>query len=269
MGLLDTLRRDRNEPPEIFELLGVGPRASEREIRRAYKRLMQLHHPDRSDDPDAEERFKAIQSAYSAYRARLANDEERARPLPARTEFDRESRVLISVEQAFSGCELDIRLDPLPGQDDPDGGPAFVRVRIPAGVQNGETLRVRNVVGSRRGDLYLNIEVKKDRRFKVVGSDVICKLKVAPWEAVLGGIIDVATLEGLVQVAIKPGSVAGQRLRLQGRGLQHPSGGRGDLYCVLEIVVPDRFDDTERDLYRRLAEHSRFNPRTGEDGPSS
>jgi len=258
-------RNEQLDSTEIFQLLGVGPKASEREVRRAYKRLLQQHHPDRSADPQAEERFKSIQAAYAAFKSRLSLEENRSAKRLTRTEFDREVRVQVSVEQAFEGGEIDIRLsEPTAAPEELDG-PALVRVRIPPGVQHGERLRVRNVLNNRRGDLYIVIEIKKDRRFRVIGSDLVFKLKIAPWEAVLGGIIDVPTLEGTVQVAIKPGSAAGQKLRLQGRGLQHPSGGRGDLYCILEIVVPDKVGELERDLYRKLAEASKFNARATQD----
>lgn len=258
-------RTEHLESTDIYQLLGVGPKASERDVRRAYKRLLQQHHPDRSTDPEAEERFKSIQAAYAAFKSRLALEEDRSAKRLARSEFDREVRVQVSVEQAFEGGEIDIRLSPPSAPPEELDNPALVRVRIPPGVQHGEQLRVRNVLGNRRGDLYITIEIKKDRRFRVIGSDLVYKLKIAPWEAVLGGIIDVPTLEGSVQVAIKSGSTAGQRLRLQGRGLQHPSGGRGDLYCILEIVVPEKVGELERDLYRKLAENSKFNARATQD----
>jgi len=71
----------------------------------------------------------------------------------------------------------------------------------------------------------------------------------------------VPTLDGRVKLAVRPGSRAGQKLRLTGKGLPTQGGGHGDLYCVLQIVVPSVLSEREKALYEELAKASRFEPR--------
>jgi DnaJ-class molecular chaperone len=71
----------------------------------------------------------------------------------------------------------------------------------------------------------------------------------------------VPTIEGTVEMNIRPGTQAGQRLRLRGQGLARRGGGRGDQYVRVKIVVPPNPTDKEKDLFQKLAAESRFNPR--------
>jgi curved DNA-binding protein len=87
------------------------------------------------------------------------------------------------------------------------------------------------------------------------------EVPVAPWEAALGAEVQIPTLNGRVSVKIPPGSRAGQKLRVRGRGLPRPSGGEGDLYAVLQVVTPSVLGEREKQLYRELQEASSFNPR--------
>jgi DnaJ-class molecular chaperone len=88
-------------------------------------------------------------------------------------------------------------------------------------------------------------------------------LPVTPWEAVLGARVPVKTLDGLVELTVLAGSQNGQRLRLRGQGLHRRSGGRGDLYVRLQILVPTQPTPKERELFEQLAAVSSFNPRSG------
>lgn len=91
--------------------------------------------------------------------------------------------------------------------------------------------------------------------------DILTELPLAPWEAVLGAKIRVPTLDGAVEMTIPPGAQAGQRLRLKGQGLARHDGGRGDQYVKLTVAVPEKPTERERELFRKLREVSRFNPR--------
>jgi curved DNA-binding protein len=83
---------------------------------------------------------------------------------------------------------------------------------------------------------------------------------IAPWEAALGGAIEVPTPSGSVEVNVPAGSSSGRKLRLKGRGI--PGDPPGDLYLELEIVLPPASSDRVQELYRSLArEHSSFDPR--------
>jgi curved DNA-binding protein len=115
--------------------------------------------------------------------------------------------------------------------------------------------------GGRDGDLYLNIVLRPHRLFRASGHDLYLDLPLAPWEAVLGATVEVPTLSGPVRLKVPPGTQAGQRLRLGGRGLPKPGSGAGDLYAIVQIVVPESPSESERARYRQLAEISNFNPR--------
>lgn len=146
--------------------------------------------------------------------------------------------------------------------------PKTVEVNIPAGVRDGQTLRLAGQGGAGAngvpdGDLYLRIRLRPHPVFNVRGDDLEVELPVAPWEAVLGAKVEVPTIEGKAEVTVPAGAQSGQRLRLRGQGLNKRKGGRGDEYVRLKIVVPKEPSDEERRLFEELKRVSHFNPRAG------
>jgi curved DNA-binding protein len=140
------------------------------------------------------------------------------------------------------------------------------QVKIPPGVRQGQRLRLpgRGHAGIGRGaagDLYLRVRLAPHPDLRVEGNDLYQELELAPWEAVLGAAVSVPTLTGPVQIKIPPGSQRGHRLRLRAHGLPLKTGGRGDLFVVLQIQTPAQLSDAERSLWQELANKSRFNPR--------
>jgi DnaJ-class molecular chaperone len=116
--------------------------------------------------------------------------------------------------------------------------------------------------GGPAGDLFVRIRLQPDARFAVEGTDdIVTELNVAPWEAVLGAKVTLATLDGSVEMTVPAGSQTGQRLRLRGQGLARRGGTCGDLHARLRVVVPTHISDTERELFQRLAATSEFRPR--------
>ncbi len=97
--------------------------------------------------------------------------------------------------------------------------------------------------------------------FRVSGRDLVFDLALTPWEAILGATIPVRTLGGEVALTVKPGTTAGQKMRLSGRGLPSLLGNPGDLYALVKIVVPAQVSKAEQELYSQLAAVSNFNPR--------
>jgi curved DNA-binding protein len=138
-------------------------------------------------------------------------------------------------------------------------------VNIPKGVTPGQQLRLAGqghpgVGGGPAGDLYLEIQFNPDPRYRVEGTDVYETVPVAPWEAALGAKIAVPTPSGEVEVTVPPNSQSGRKLRLKGRGI--PARTPGDLYLILEVVLPPADDPRARVLYEEMArELSDFNPR--------
>jgi curved DNA-binding protein len=181
---------------------------------------------------------------------------------------DYETALVVSFDQAFQGGEIELDLQVV----EPDANgfarrvPKNIKVRIPAGVTDGQKLRVpgkggKGSNGGRDGDLYLDISVREHPLYRVSGKDVYIDLALAPWEAVLGTEVEMPTPSGPVNLKIAPGTRAGHKLRLSGRGMKQRSGPAGDLYAIVQILVPTVVSDAERALYKQLAESSSFDPR--------
>jgi DnaJ-class molecular chaperone len=139
-------------------------------------------------------------------------------------------------------------------------------IKIPAGVQDGTRVRVAGkgapgIRGGRRGDLYLNVQIEASRVFRRDGDDVLVTLPIWPWEAALGAEVLAPTLTDPVRVKIPAGSRSGAKLRLRGRGLPAESGARGDLFFVLQIIVPATLPAEERLLYEQLSKGPHPDPR--------
>ena len=174
---------------------------------------------------------------------------------------DYEAEIRIPLEEAHRGATRTISVRA------PDGNQRSIQVNIPAGVTDGDTLRIANeggagAGGGPSGDLFVNVRVDPHPTFRVVdGSNIQVELPVAPWEAALGARVRTPTLDGPVDLTIPPGTQGGQRLRLRGQGMSRRGGGRGDQYVRLQIVNPPSLSSPERELYQKLAAESRFDPR--------
>jgi curved DNA-binding protein len=137
-------------------------------------------------------------------------------------------------------------------------------VNIPKGVTAGQQLRLSGQGqpgAAGPGDLYLEIQFRADARYRLDGRDVFQTVPVAPWELALGGDIEVTTPSGKVNVTLPAGSQSGRKLRLRGRGI--PGKEAGDLYLLLEVVLPPATSDKARELYQTMAREMAFNPRAG------
>ncbi|MRW94411.1 DnaJ domain-containing protein [Duganella sp. FT80W] len=137
-------------------------------------------------------------------------------------------------------------------------------VNIPQGVTAGQQLRLSGQGqpgAAGPGDLYLEIQFRPHARYRIDGRDVYETVPVAPWELALGGDIEVQTPSGKVNVTVPAGSQSGRKLRLRGRGI--PGKEAGDLYLLLEVVLPPASSDKARELYQTMARELAFNPRAG------
>lgn len=131
-------------------------------------------------------------------------------------------------------------------------------VEIPAGIADGQRIRVAGKghageAGAAAGDLYVLVRVRPDERFIREGDDLITALSVPAPLASLGGGLEVTTLEGSMEVQVPAGSQPGEIVTLRGQGMpQLRRGRRGDLRVVLDVVVPRRLTDEQRELMQRL-----------------
>jgi curved DNA-binding protein len=182
---------------------------------------------------------------------------------------DHHAKVVIDLVDAYRGARRSLTLR-MPALDESGHGVLRERtldVTIPKGVREGQHLRLAGQggpglgEGAPAGDLYLEIAFAPDPRFRVDGRDVYADLPLAPWEAALGASVDVATPDGTLSLTIPPGSAAGRKLRLKGRGI--PGNPAGDFYAVLAIALPPADSATARAAYESFAAAFAFDPRAG------
>jgi len=181
---------------------------------------------------------------------------------------DHHARVSVDLEDAYTGAIRTITLQ-VP-EVDAQGRVAMrerkLNVTIPRGIRAGQHIRLAGqgapgLGQGKPGDLYLEIEFRPHPFYRVEQHDVYLDLPVAPWEAALGATLNAPTPSGVVEIKIPPGSAAGNKLRLKGRGI--PGHTPGDFYVVLKIALPPAGDDAAKDIYRNMAaQFKSFNPRS-------
>ncbi|MBI2800622.1 MAG: DnaJ domain-containing protein [Gammaproteobacteria bacterium] len=174
-------------------------------------------------------------------------------------------RLSITLEEAQHGATrtLTLQMDERNAQGVPVA-PKILKVTVPKGIRAGQEIRLKGqghpgLNGAPNGDLYLEIVFAPHRLFTIEGRDLSLVLPVAPWELVLGGVVTAPTLDGAVKLTIPPNSKALQKLRISGKGLSGDP--PGDLYVILQVVVPTVSTDHDRELFRALADGLQFNPR--------
>ncbi len=181
---------------------------------------------------------------------------------------DHQARVLIDLEDAYRGANRSIALHAV--ELDKEGRPHMrertLNVKIPKGIRQGQQIRLAGqgepgIGGGPSGDLYLEVAFNSHSLYRVEGGDVYLDLPVAPWEAALGRKVRAPTPNGAVDLKIPAGAHTGQKLRLKGRGI--PASTPGDLYVVLQIVLPPAQSEAAQKLYREMEEKLAFNPRAG------
>nr|BAL54757.1 curved DNA-binding protein [uncultured Chloroflexota bacterium] len=151
--------------------------------------------------------------------------------------------VQISLIEAYQGTEREIQ-----------SGGRKLRVRIPAGVDTGSNVRVRN--GAPDGsDLYLVVEVLPDPRFERKGRDLYTDVTITVFTALLGGEVPVETPTGRLWLTIPAGTQPEQIFRLSGRGMPDVKNSalKGDLYVRVHVSIPQRLSERQRSLLQEAA----------------
>jgi len=190
---------------------------------------------------------------------------------------DHHAKVQLDLEDAYRGATRVISLRS-PHVDE-HGHVALaersLEVKFPKGVSEGQVIRLAGqgsagMGGGAAGDLYLEVQFRPHPRFRVEGRDVYATLPVAPWEAALGASVRAPLPDGAVDVRVPEGSQTGRKLRLKGRGIPATSAGgqsgaaAGDLYLVLDVVLPPADTAKARELYQTMARELAFDPRRTE-----
>lgn len=278
-----------------YAVLGVPRDATGDQIKRAYRKLAQELHPDR--DPGnaaAENRFKEVSAAYSllsnkAQRDRFdrgevdaAGNQTRRGPRPeqprgARHPFGRFFRnraardggagikvdgadvtYSVSVDFAEAARGTTTRVDTTNGKR--------LEVKIPPGTRDGQVLRLKDqgmpgMGGGAPGAARVTVTVRPHPMWRQEGWDLHADLAISLSEAVLGGRVEVETMDGKVMVTVPKDANTGTVLRLKGKGLARPDGGSGDLLVRLAVTLPAEHDADLVDLVRRWAKNHPYEVR--------
>ena len=269
-------------------------RVSIDEIKIAYRAAAKKYHPDLNvGDSLAEERIKDINEAYrtlsvpaskrkydriwnsrnninnyqkikgkNIFNMFLGNteiNEETDRKLPQRGE-DIETEINVKLEEAFYGLEKKISLRTV------DGKMKTFSVKVPDGIRNGEKIRLigqgkTGKNGGKNGDLFIKINIENSKPFKLFSSDLYTDLLLTPWEAALGTRTNVQTIDGETTIYIPQGMESGEKIKIPNKGYKDGKGGRGDLIAQVKIVVPKNPSEEEIEIYEKLKNISKFEPR--------
>lgn len=170
-------------------------------------------------------------------------------PRASRKGRDYEGKLTISLKDAYLGSETIITLDD-----------EKIKIKIPAGVTDGQVLRVKGkggkgTRGAESGNLFLHITVAENPRYERKQNDLYTEIKVPLYTAMLGGQVEIDSLKGNYAVTITKETQNGKVLRMKGLGM--PVYGQknkyGDLYLKIMIEIPQRLTEEERELFRKLA----------------
>jgi len=181
--------------------------------------------------------------------ARAAFDTEDA------TGGDLAAAITVSLPEAASGTTQRLRLPS--GKD--------VEVKIPAGITNGQQVRLRGqgMAGpGGPGDLLITVSIAPHHTFTLDGNDIRLDLPVTVYEAALGAKVRVPTLDRPVEIAVPAGTSSGRTFRLKGKGFPAKAG-HGDLLATVRIVLPGKNDAELEELMRKWRSEKAYDPRKG------
>lgn len=284
---------------DYYKLLGLNTsRVTIDEIKSAYRLSAKKYHPDLNvGDVLAEERIKDINEAYKVLSSPASkrkydrvwnsrNNVKTYQKIKGTNIFhmflgkvdngDRndvgnrksamkgeniETEIKVGLEDAFYGAEKKISLRTV------EGKMKTFYVKIPEGIRNGEKIRLmgqgkKGINGGKNGDLFIKIDIEENKNFRMYGCDLCTDLKLSPWEAALGTKVDINTIDGMAEVCVPQGIQSGDKVKIQNKGYKDGKGGRGDLIAEVKIMVPKDLELDEKEMFEKLKDMSRFNPRS-------
>ncbi|AGH81104.1 chaperone DnaJ domain-containing protein [Psychromonas sp. CNPT3] len=274
-----------------YEVLGINKSATDKEIKRAYKKLAMKFHPDRNPgNPVAEENFREVKSAYEILHDEDKRDqydhyghaafdgqgggrgqgfggssrgfedifgsmyEQREQPRyqpQPEVGSDIILSLEISLEQAINGCEQEVKL---PNNPEP------LLVTVPAGVAHGQHVKVQGkgnpgTLGAARGNLLVQVTLLEDDVFRREGLDLYCFITPSFPLAALGGTLKVPTFTGFINIKIPAGTQVGRKFRIKGKGIKAMQTTEvGDLIYEVQIKTPLSLSAEQETLLKALAE---------------
>ena len=288
---------------DYYKILGLETnKVNIEEIKIAFREQAKKYHPDVNSGKAAEERFKDINEAYrvlSDNHSRKKYDriwyshvgkridrqkqkeEREARPdlftllfgtikSPKKerkqnkkiaTKGDNvETEISLNIEQAFYGADKKISLRAV------DGKMKTFTVKVPAGIRNGEKIRLigqgkQGTNGGKNGDLFIKVNIENTKKYRLHGYDIYTDLFITPSEAALGARVKVDTIDDSANIYIPQGIGSGEKIRIPQKGYKDGKGGRGDLVAEIKIILPKKLSEEELEIYKKLKDISKFEPR--------
>ena len=133
-----------------------------------------------------------------------------------------------------------------------------ISIKIPAGVDNADRIRLSGegeagIKGGPSGDLYVDVTIKKHDIFEREGNHLICTIPISFGKAVLGGTVEVPTIDGAVNLSIPSETQSGKTFRLKGKGIKsYRENFFGDLYCTVQVETPVSLTDEQKEILRQF-----------------
>ena len=228
--------------PNHYATLGLERGCGEDAIRKAYRLLSKVHHPDlHASAPESIARTQALNEAYAvlsnparraAYDEELARAQRRTEPARARGRAGAiRQDVQLTIRELFLGTTLTVQVrDPATG-----GGTESFSLEVPPGTAPGARFRIARGAAAGGGSVLVRIKVRPDRTFKAKGADLRCELNITAPRALAGGVEWVRGPQGnRIAVQIPARAARGAILRVPGEGLPKARGARGDLLVRLQ-----------------------------------
>lgn len=171
-----------------------------------------------------------------------------------------ETSIDTEIEEVFYGIDKKISLRTT------DGKLKVFTVTIPAGIRNGEKIRLlgqgkNGLNGGKNGDLLIRVNIKDNDRFQLKGNDLYTNLYLSPWEAALGTKTSIYSIDEESNIYIPSGVETGEIIKIPNKGYKDGRGSRGDLFVNVNIMVPKELSNEEKELFKKLSNISNFNPR--------
>ena len=166
---------------------------------------------------------------------------------------DVRTEIEVSLHTAVTGGETSFRVQ----RGGKRAGIETITIKIPAGIDDGQTIRLRgqgeqSPGGGPAGDLLVTVRIAPHPHFRRDGLDLVVRTPVTLAEAALGGKVDVPTPHGTITLKVPPGTSSGTRLRAKGQGIKKADGSAGDLYAEILIAIPKTLDNESQELIRQL-----------------
>ena len=275
---------------DYYKILGLESNmVSMAQIKNAYREQAKKYHPDVNvGNKSSEERFKDINEAYRilsetstkrkydriwnrnvttkrtsySYNSKanlftmfFGNVEEEDfskidNKIPSKGE-NLETEIKLNIKEAFLGVTKNISLRTV------DGKVKTLKIKVPAGIRNNEKIRIvgqgkprKN--GGKNGNLYVKVKILENNDFLLDGYNIIKKIKLLPWEAVLGSKITIEGINEDISLYIPAGTNSEEIIKIEGKGYIKENKERGDLILKTQIIIPEKVTEQEKNIYESL-----------------